>query len=136
VFVARTRRPRRCLIERLYRAEVIVRVWLERRPDHDEDQLRAYAWGDGRSTGLLLADQSGAVVPADSGTLDPAGGFVTAAILLRERVRQGEWPARLTYDSTEQLRTAQAPARPSVQRRSSPRSGFGLGTLAERARRS
>ena len=101
------------------------------------DQLRAYAWGDGRWTGRLLADESGAVVRADAGRHDPADGFVTAVILLRDRVRQGEWPDRLSYDPTAQ-RTEPAvppPATPPVRRRSPTRPGFGLGTLAERARR-
>ena len=117
---------------------MIVRVWLERRPEDDVDELRAYAWGDGRFTGLLLADESGAVVRADAGRHDPADGFVTAAILLlRDRVRQGEWPERLSYDQTEHHpQPAQPPARSPVKRRSPNRSGFGLGTLAERARRS
>jgi hypothetical protein len=114
---------------------VIVRVWLERRPEDDVDELRAYAWGDGRFAGLLLADESGAVVRADAGRHDPADGFVTAAILLRDRVRQGEWPERLSYDSTEQRsEPAQRPTK-SPANRSPTRSGFGLGTLADRARR-
>jgi hypothetical protein len=121
-------------IEHVYAADVIGRTWLERRPDNDEGQLRAYVW-DTRSTGLLLADESGAVVRAGPGDRDPADGFVTAAILLRERVREGEWPDRPSHDSTDQLGNAQMPARPSVQRRSPSRSGLGLGTLAERARR-
>ena len=136
-FVARSSRGRSHVTERLYAATVIVRVWLERRPEDDVDQLRACAWGDGRWTGRLLADESGAVVRADAGRHDPADGFVTAAILLRDRVRQGEWPDRLSYDPTAQ-RTEPAvppPATPPVRRRSPTRPGFGLGTLAERARR-
>jgi hypothetical protein len=115
---------------------MIVRVWLDRRPEDDVDELRAYAWGDDRSAGLLLADKTGAVVRADAGRHDPAEGFVTAAILLSDRVREGEWPERLSYDSTEQRpEPAQPPARPPVKRRTPTRSGFSLGTLAERARR-
>jgi hypothetical protein len=116
---------------------VIVRVWLERRAEDDVDELRAYAWGDGRFAGRLLADESGAVVRADAGRHDPVDGFVTAAILLRDRVRQGEWPKRLSYDPTAQ-RTEPAvpsPATRPVQSRSPTRPGFGLGSLAERARR-
>src|SRR5262245_3130491 len=66
-----------------------------------------------------------------------ADSFVTAAIVLRDRARQGEWPHRLSYDPTAQ-RTEPAvppPATPPVRRRSPTRPGFGLGTLAERARR-
>jgi hypothetical protein len=75
-------------------------------------------------------------VRADAGRHDSADGFVRAAILLRDRVRQGEWPEHMPYDSTEQRsEPAQPPARPQVQRPSLARSGFGLGTLAERARR-
>jgi hypothetical protein len=135
---SRVRRTDRCpRTERLYAAVMIVRVSLERRPEDDVDELRAYAWGDGRFAGLLLADESGAVVRAEAGRHDPADGFVTAAILLRDRVRQGEWPERLSYDSTEQRPDpAQPPSRPPVKRRGPTRSGVGLGTLAERARRS
>jgi hypothetical protein len=132
------RRTDGCAVaEHLYAGMVIVRVWFERRPEDDLDELRACAWGDGRSIGLLLADESGAVVRADPDHHDPSDGFVTAAILLRDRVRQGEWPDRLSYDPTAQ-RTEPAlppPAMPPAQRRSPTRSGFGPGTLAERARR-
>jgi hypothetical protein len=122
--------------ERLYAATVHVHVWLERRPEADVEYLRAYAWGDGHTTGLLLAAESGAIVRADAGRHDSADGFVTAAILLRDRVRLGEWPERLAYDSTEQRsEPAQPPASPPVRGRSPTRSGFGLDTLAERARR-
>ena len=100
------------------------------------EDFRAYAWGDGHTTGLLRAAESGAVVRAEAGHHDAADGFVTAAILLRDRVGQGEWPERLSYDSTDQRsEPAQPPARPPVRRQGSSRSGFGLGTLAERARR-
>jgi hypothetical protein len=81
------------------------------------DELRAYAWGDGRFAGLLLADESGAVLRADAGRHDPADGFVTAAILLRDRVRKGEWPDRLSYDPTAE-RTE--PAGPRASMSSSP----------------
>jgi hypothetical protein len=68
--------------------------------------------------------------------MTPRTAFVTAAILLRDQVRQGEWPERLSYDSTEQRsEPAQLPATPPGGRQSPTRSGFGLGTLAERARR-
>jgi hypothetical protein len=136
-FVARSSRERSHRTEHSYAVTVIVRVWLERRAEDDVDELRAYAWGDGRSAGLLLADESGAVVRADSGHHDPADGFVTAAIPLRERVRQGEWPDRLSYDPTAQRRgpAVPPPATPPMRRRSPSRPGFGLGTLAERARR-
>lgn len=66
---------------------------------------------------------------------DPADGFITAAILLQERVRRGEWPDRLSYDSEEQLRDAQARTRPVADRPLSEESGFALGTPAERAQR-
>jgi hypothetical protein len=61
----------------------------------------------------------------------------SAAILLLDWVRpQGEWPDRLSYDSTEQhTEPARLPATPPVQRRGPIRSGFGLGTLAERGGR-
>jgi hypothetical protein len=56
--------------------------------------------GDGHTTGLLLAAEPGAIVRGDAGRHDAAHGFVTVAIVLRDRVRQGEWPERLSYDST------------------------------------
>jgi hypothetical protein len=85
----------------------------------------------------VLADESGAVLRADAGRHDPAGGFVTAAIVLRDRVRKGEGPDRLSYDPTAE-RTEPAgppPATQPLQRRRPARPGFGLGTLAERTRR-
>ncbi len=70
------------------------------------------------ATGLLLADESGAVVPARSSQYAPADGVVAPAILQRERMGQGEWHDRLSYGSTEPRQNTQAPARQSVQRRS------------------
>jgi hypothetical protein len=84
---------------------VIAQVLLERRQGKDEKGLRAYAWADGRWTGLLLADDSGAIVRAGANNPDPAVGFAPAAILLRQPVLQREWPDRLSYESADRFRS-------------------------------
>ena len=48
--------------------------------------MRAYTWGTEQSTGQLLAEASGASARAGDEMYDPADGFITAAILLQERV--------------------------------------------------
>ena len=89
-----------------------------------------------RSSGLLLADRaSGGIERLAEGRHDSAGGFVTAALVLRASLDQGDWPERLSYDSDQERRVNQARMRPVADQPLPKGKGFGLGTLAERARR-